>query len=157
MPKGYTIQRFYDISIPGIRRPACVKTAEATILPDVTSTHPTITQVHNAWHIAWALSDRASLSPAPPMLSCPGAGQSLATWVPGETVPQNTCDPDASNSGGTKWPQSLINFLMMGLPIIFVALVACCCTVCICRRRKRRRARREDMSPAAQKEQITIE
>jgi hypothetical protein len=102
-------------------------------------------EVHNAWRIAWESSDRAVLSPTPPQLTC---REAFATWVPGEAAKQE-CSPEpdesAYNSSSTRWNKPLLNFLMIGVPILGVALLVCigiCCWRTCREKRKDSRARK---------------
>jgi len=131
------------VSIENVVSPACFKAVSATTPAPQTTTStdfgfPDGLRVHNAWHITWASSDRAALSPTPPLLTCTG-GQ-IQTWVPGQPVDHYDC-PD-SPKDGIKISQGAIYFLAIGLPIIVVVLVAACCTCCFWRRCKERRARK---------------
>jgi hypothetical protein len=127
---------FESLSIEGIISPACFKDLTAMMTLESTISAPSGLQVHNAWHISWASSDRSTLTPTPPALSY---SESIKTWVPGETVAKTTCS-DTYN-GGVNYDVSLLFFLVIGLPIIALALLISCCTYCICARRKLRRAR----------------
>ncbi|KAK3376335.1 hypothetical protein B0T24DRAFT_618474 [Lasiosphaeria ovina] len=129
-----------DLSINGIASPACFVNLGTTLLPSSSSSvlFPNGIQVHNAWQIAWAASETSTLSPTPPQLAC---GRTLATWVPGEIVPPSNvssagdCQDDSSNSG-VAIGRSLYLFLVVGLPLIFVAIFASCCVLCFRRRRR---------------------
>ncbi len=101
--------------------------------------YPNGMQVHNAWRIAWADSERAALTPTPPALQCSAI---LRTWVPGDQVAEQANCEDSHNSGGVRWYDRLFWFLVAGLPVIaFVILVSCCCCL-FWHRRKERHARR---------------
>jgi hypothetical protein len=124
-------------SIPGVRSPACFRDMSATAPPESSSVlFPNGMHVHNAWHIAWASSDRASLSPTPPVLDY---HQSFSVWAPGEPVTSTGSCPDCDTDDG-HFDGPLIVFLVIGLPVIGLALMISWCICCICHARKRRTA-----------------
>ncbi|KAJ5165024.1 uncharacterized protein N7500_006854 [Penicillium coprophilum] len=89
---------------------------------------------HAAWEISWAASDTASMSPTPPSLD---SGEYFSTWVPGQALITPTPEPTKHQTD--KSLTKLLNFYMIGLPLIGVAVIACgiwCC--CMVRRAKRR-------------------
>jgi len=147
---GYTLDwPIGDLSIENIVSPACFKTVPATATPQATVTtagsdmFSAGMQVHNAWRVAWASSDAATLSPTPPQLTC---REALVTWVPGEESEQE-CQKgsDERHQEGAQWSKPLLNFIMIGVPILGVAILACigaCCWYACREQRKDRRARK---------------
>ncbi|KAK3314030.1 hypothetical protein B0H66DRAFT_369732 [Apodospora peruviana] len=141
-----------DPSISGILRPACFKeiSRSTEFSPTMTSAPPLSAtsreiyfadgmQVHNAWHISWQKSDTSTLSPRPPDLDCTFT---MDYWVPGEpTNPPNTsnCQADSYNSG-VKWPAPSWWFLIIGLPLILIAITVLLCCFFYRRHKKRRLA-----------------
>jgi hypothetical protein len=106
--------------------------------------YPNGLRVHNAWHISWEASDVVTLSPPPPRLPCPTSV--LSTWVPGATVDPNLLGSacDSNNDGTSHMSESetrVFWFLVIGLPIILLTLVATCFGVWCHRRRKARKAK----------------
>ncbi|KAJ5376664.1 hypothetical protein N7509_013550 [Penicillium cosmopolitanum] len=124
--------------------PACGRTinsGETTItapLASRTDATGTFTQgmiVHRAWHVTWAESDTATMSPSLPPLT---SGKYLAVWKPGQGVPDGAFDHHNGDNSGVRGWNSLLYFAMIGVPIIGVAILACGGWLCIRRRRKRR-------------------
>lgn len=97
-------------------------------------------KVHRSWHIRWEASDTTSMSPAPPVLPC--YDPTLTSWVPGgdATVPEQTCRPWPVG-GDDGWNQSVAWFLILGVPLLFVVLVATGCFFC-CRHRRRQKEKK---------------
>lgn len=121
-----------DLSVNGYSTPACFKDAYATSPPlDRLNPDGAIT-VHMPWHISWASSDRPMLTPTPPALDC---GQRISKWIPGESIAQDSCKPENREHQST----SLYFFLVIGLPVILLTLIAGCCAHCCIRRRKEKR------------------
>ena len=118
---------------------ACVQVVapQTTASPDSSS----LVRVHNPWHIMWQSSDVPSLTPPPPQLEC--STSILASWTPGATVGSTLfggpCQETASHNSKGDIAGAL--FLMIGLPILIVALLVSCFGVWCHRRRKRRRTR----------------
>lgn len=112
-----------------------------TLLDDAGSTQLFTqgTQVHNAWHISWAASDTSTLSPALPELT---SSKFVPTWVPGESIPPGMYDREQNIHDGVQIPQSLLWFLMVGLPILGALLIGCCIRCCVIGCRSKRRERR---------------
>jgi hypothetical protein len=98
-------------------------------------------EVISAWEIRWAESDRATLSPKPPLLTCSGA--LIPIWVPGQPAEDMICYESRAEYNGMS--PALQWFFMIGLPIIILALVASCCLCCIKRRRLEKRIRQEEV------------
>ncbi|KAJ5867697.1 hypothetical protein N7534_002250 [Penicillium rubens] len=87
---------------------------------------------HAAWGISWAASDTASMSPALPLLD---SEQYIPTWVPGQSVTAPS-EPKSQNDSALT---ALGYLLMVGLPLIGVAIIACAVWCCFTIRRARRR------------------
>ncbi|KAJ5988233.1 hypothetical protein N7481_003443 [Penicillium waksmanii] len=111
--------------------PACGRTinsGETTItapLASRTDATGTFTQgmiVHRAWHVTWAESDTATMSPSLPPLT---SGKYLAVWKPGQGVPDGAFDHHNGDNSGVRGWNSLLYFAMIGVPIIGVAILAC--------------------------------
>jgi heme/copper-type cytochrome/quinol oxidase subunit 2 len=90
---------------------------------------------HEAWVVTWAPSDTATMSPALPSLAM---AQWVSTWVPGQIV-----TPPAEPKTQNEMPgfDHVVKFLMIGMPIIGVAIIACSIWCCVACRRSRRRER----------------
>ncbi|KAL4758192.1 uncharacterized protein BDW70DRAFT_162773 [Aspergillus foveolatus] len=104
---GYTLEPYPAYILPYMTQP-CIR----TILPDSTpsltitatlshGTGPTTPftsgiALHAPWHITWKESDRALLSPQPPILS---ASETIRYWVPGEAVDEPNTNV-AGDEGG---------------------------------------------------------
>ncbi len=76
--------------------------------------------MHEAWHVSWRGIDTRTLSPSLPALT---SGESLRTWVPG----QSRTDTPSPGGGGEQTDHSwdgVLRFLTIGLPVIVVGLVA---------------------------------
>jgi hypothetical protein len=126
-----------SLSIQGIRSPACFLDAMATVPAESNlDLFPSGVQVHNAWHISWASSDRAALSPTPPALPCT---ERVHKWVPGETLAPKSCTD--SDDDGVNINPKVFFVLVAGLPAFFFVSLISCCMICIYSRRKSRRAR----------------
>ena len=101
-------------------------------------------QMHEAWQITWAASDTSTLSPPPPEISMGGVA---SMWVPGEPLPALTptgiylpssTQTDTHGTSDRDIWAPLMRFLMIGLPIILVAIIGGCVT-CIVRGNSRER------------------
>ncbi|UZP39393.1 hypothetical protein NXS19_007209 [Fusarium pseudograminearum] len=105
----------------------------------VTSSHGDGTLiVHQAWAITWDASNRATPSPKPPALS---SEQTIRSWEALTSVKGEALFTKRRNEGpGTT---TEINFLMIGLPIIFGALFICLFCMCFWNRRKMRKRGQE--------------
>ncbi|KAL8337075.1 hypothetical protein RB601_008535 [Gaeumannomyces tritici] len=96
-------------------------------------------KVHRSWHVSWEASDTTSMSPTPPELPC--YDPTVTSWLPGETIPEQYCRP-MPLPNDDEWNQSVAWFLIVGVPLLFVALVATACFVCcLCRRRRRQNSK----------------
>ncbi|GFF23494.1 hypothetical protein IFM58399_00312 [Aspergillus lentulus] len=96
-------------------------------------------QVHEAWAISWAGSDTATMSPSLPTLT---NSMIVPTWVPGEIIPPGRYDRGYEGSDMPGW-EPILRFLMIGVPIIGVALFATSVWCCIWCRRVRRKERQQ--------------
>ncbi|KAG2010866.1 hypothetical protein GB937_007409 [Aspergillus fischeri] len=96
-------------------------------------------QVHQAWAISWAASDTNTMSPSLPLLT---NSMVVPTWVPGEIIPPGMYDRGSDGSDMPGW-EPIMRFIMIGVPIIGVALIASCVWACIWCRRVRRKERQE--------------
>ncbi|KAF4162406.1 hypothetical protein CNMCM6936_002132 [Aspergillus lentulus] len=96
-------------------------------------------QVHEAWAISWAGSDTATMSPSLPTLT---NSMIVPTWVPGEIIPPARYDRGYEGSDMPGW-EPILRFLMIGVPIIGVALLAASVWCCIWCRRVRRKERQQ--------------
>ncbi|KAK3942447.1 hypothetical protein QBC46DRAFT_447868 [Diplogelasinospora grovesii] len=147
---GFTPQvSLRSFAIPTIDVP-CVGTLSSGQPPITARLNPTddsggasttiVTQgavVHQAWHVSWAESDTSTLSPSLPALT---SSKYLGSWVPGQTVAPGEGDrPSEYNDLG--WG-SIMNFIMIGIPIIGVVILASAIGCCIWCRKERRRERR---------------
>ncbi|GLI73037.1 hypothetical protein PoHVEF18_001235 [Penicillium ochrochloron] len=126
--------------------PACARTIKSG---DTTITAPLWSQtdimgtftegmiVHRAWHVSWAESDTASMSPSLPPLT---SGKYLDYWEPGQVIPDGAFDHhNGRDSGGSQgWPSEYY-FAAIGAPLIFVAFLACG-GYFLCHKRRKRRA-----------------
>jgi hypothetical protein len=134
----------YALPTP-VLSPACSRTfksGETTItapLASNTEIMGTFTEgmiVHRAWHVSWAASDTASMSPSLPPLT---SGKYLATWEPGQVIADGMYDHHNGNNSGVGGWSSLIYFAAIGVPLIGVALITCGGWL-LCRKRRKRRA-----------------
>ncbi|KAK4041115.1 hypothetical protein C8A01DRAFT_15092 [Parachaetomium inaequale] len=104
-------------------------------------------RAHNAWHISWASSDIPSLSPAPPALPCPSDGNMvISSWAPGATVDPSLSGLCNHNDGVSRMSPSDTRsfwFLVVGLPLIVVAVIAAWSGWWCHRRSRRHRAKLE--------------
>ncbi|ORY15482.1 hypothetical protein BCR34DRAFT_178637 [Clohesyomyces aquaticus] len=117
--------------------------ASPTTLADVISAAPifhSAVQVHNPYQISWDATDKATLSPTPPDFTY-GCTATLRTWIPGESVGSLPCNNkhDNLNIGNT----GLFFFVVIGVPIIAVVLIATCCGI-YCRKARRIRRGRDE-------------
>ncbi|KAJ5121653.1 uncharacterized protein N7515_009614 [Penicillium bovifimosum] len=124
--------------------PVCARTfsaGETTITAplvsrtDATGTFTEGVIVHRAWHVTWAESDTATMSPSLPPLT---SGKYLARWEPGQAVPDGWYDRHNGDNSGIRGWSSLLYFTEIGVPLIGVAILACGAWLCIRRRRKHR-------------------
>ncbi|KFY74702.1 hypothetical protein V499_05284 [Pseudogymnoascus sp. VKM F-103] len=149
----------YTLGNPGVtlqsldNAAACVSAIGVTS-PSTTSTSSTLStgqtphatpypygiQIHNAYQITWASSDRPTLSPTPPDFNY-GCSATLDVWVPGESVGALECNnrSDGEGAGRAGW----MVFIMVGVPVIVVVFVASWCTYCYRSSKKKWRAEDE--------------
>lgn len=90
-------------------------------------------QVHRPWTVTWAASDTSSLTPSLPSLT---TGMTLATWVPGETVPAELYEPRPSD--GLKIGGGFYG-LVVGIPVGVVVIACVLVWVCVRAKRAERR------------------
>ncbi|KAL1955659.1 hypothetical protein VTO42DRAFT_8204 [Malbranchea cinnamomea] len=104
-------------------------------------------QVHQAWHISWAESDTSTLTPSLPELT---SSKLVPTWTPGQTIPPGMYDRESGSNDGPRGLGGVVWFLMIGIPIIGVVLIALAVWFCIRHRRAKReqRERRAAMDAA---------
>jgi len=161
---GYTLDwPIGELSVNNIVSPACFREVTATTPPPAqTTTTDTGSELmfsggmeaRNAWRIAWQSSDMAALSPTPPQLTC---REPLAKWVPGNPAKQ-VCSrepEESSNSSSSKWSKPLLDFIMIGVPILGVAVLVCigvCCWRACREGRRDRQARKAYERRAASQE-----
>ncbi|KAJ6779794.1 hypothetical protein PWT90_01486 [Aphanocladium album] len=100
-------------------------------------------RVESMWLITWAKSDTKSMSPRPPSLGGDCTGAEIHTWVPGAKVKDGQRFCSRPESGGEPFSNPGIMFMMVGLPIIVVAIpsIFFCCVKPRLRRIRRERAR----------------
>ncbi|KAK4158278.1 hypothetical protein C8A00DRAFT_28784 [Chaetomidium leptoderma] len=110
-------------------------------------------RAHNAWHISWASSDIPSLSPTPPALPCPSdPSVMISSWTPGATVDPSLSSLCNRNNGESTWSSSDAKsyvFVVVGLPLIAVAIIATWFG-CWCHRRARRHRAKLERAAALQ-------
>lgn len=119
--------RAYDTGYEFIALSApCLRYADSTIF------------VHEAWHVSWAQSDTATLSPS--LLSLTSS-MLVPSWTPGEVIPDGKYDYAEKNDDPAlgQLTRSLMYFLEVGVPLIFVALIACISACCYRRRRRQQK------------------
>ncbi|KAK4120427.1 hypothetical protein N657DRAFT_161697 [Parathielavia appendiculata] len=146
---GFTYSHYHDLLIDGFSRTplACFANTTDTAAPTATASpagSPHRLRVHNAWHISWDASDISSLSPTPPPFAPCTTSPVIRSWVPGATVepnaffvPGGACEWNDGTSRWSKGETIGMWFLMVGVPIIGLAILATCLG-CWCRRRRRR-------------------
>lgn len=81
---------------------------------------------HQPYTITWDMSDTHTMTPSLPLLTY---SMLVPTWKPGEKIPAGKYDRYGSDSidapdGVNLLP--LFHFLVIGLPLIGVALLSCC-------------------------------
>ncbi|KAL2127333.1 hypothetical protein VTI74DRAFT_10894 [Chaetomium olivicolor] len=107
-------------------------------------------RAHNAWHISWAFSDTLSLSPTPPALPCPSdPSVVISSWTPGAVVDPSLSSLCNHNDGVSTWSPSETRslwFLIVGLPLIVVTVIAAWSGWGCHRRSRRHRAKLEKMA-----------
>ncbi|OBT95626.1 hypothetical protein VE01_05911 [Pseudogymnoascus verrucosus] len=156
---AYCCASGYTLGNPGVtlqsldNAAACVSAIGVTS-PSTTSTSSTLStgqtphatpypygiQIHNAYQITWASSDKPTLSPTPPDFSS-GCSATLSKWVPGEPVGAMECNnrSDGGGAGRAGW----MVFIMVGVPVIVVVFVASWCVYCYRSSKKKWRAEDE--------------
>lgn len=154
---GYAVQGNSD----------CVQTVSPTtnIYSDGHATVSLALRLHKPWRVTWKADDVTKLSPAPPPQLRPTcANIQIYSWRPGQTVLDSASSTSSSSlSGSTPGLGSngtaryvgecrqaevrqvdhsldgLFYFMVIGLPIIGVAILSCCVCCCVRGSRKRRR------------------
>ncbi|KAJ5836481.1 hypothetical protein N7447_002507 [Penicillium robsamsonii] len=89
---------------------------------------------HAVWEISWAASDTVSMSPTLPPLD---SGEYFSTWVLGQSLTMPSLEPTKDQNDPTL--TTLGYFLMVGLPLIGVEIIACSVWCCFTIRRANRR------------------
>ena len=112
---------------------------------------PSGMQIHNAYQISWDATDKPTLSPTPPDFDYE-CSATLAKWVPGESVGALPCRNRTDD--GKFGDGRLYMFLVVGIPVIAVALIAGCCGVYFRNRRKKVRGREERSSGRGARPQV---
>lgn len=147
---GYDLDRpAINLTTVGISSPACVSqigvppSAAATVTKrDASHSSPTFcpdgVQVHKAYHITWEASDRSTLSPIPPDLSC---STIVPKWVPGQSLAYSCPTYTNVPEHGSLPSAPVFFFLVVGLPLIAVTFFGACGGYCSYRIRKERRQR----------------
>ena len=78
-------------------------------------------QAHEAWQISWEAADRSTLTPSLPDLT---SNKQVPTWTAGETIPTGKYDPETGEGNDMPGSGRVIQFAMIGVPIIWVAIIA---------------------------------
>ncbi|PGH08765.1 hypothetical protein AJ79_05864 [Helicocarpus griseus UAMH5409] len=95
-------------------------------------------QIHEAWHITWQDTDTSTLSPQLPSLP---THHVVWTWSPGETI------KPVEYSTSLRGMEPLLRFIMIGIPIIGVTVIASIVWCCIRRHKKKKEKKREALEP----------
>ncbi|OBT78200.1 hypothetical protein VF21_02708 [Pseudogymnoascus sp. 05NY08] len=148
---GYTLNN-PQVTLPSLDDLACIS-AVGVPSPSTTSTttstlssgpepppYPHGIQIHNAYQITWASTDKPTLSPTPPDFNY-GCSATLSVWVPGESVGSLECN-NRSDGGGAGKGVGMV-FIMVGIPVIVVVFVGAWCTYCYRSSKKKWRAEDE--------------
>lgn len=97
-------------------------------------------QVHDAWQISWVAADRSTLTPSLPTLT---SSRLVPEWNPGRKLRPGEYTPGGIEESDMGNWQPLLNFIMIGVPIIGVTVIALSVWCCIwCRREKRKERER---------------
>ena len=116
----------------------------------LTTGSDTTVMLHDPWWIAWAASDRSILIPILPDLT---NSMLIPTWTPGESIANGKYDrgdlSDDSWIFQRKYP-GLFWFLVVGVPILFVACVSSCVWCCVrnCKKTRRKKVVARDLIPS---------
>lgn len=94
-------------------------------------------QAHEAWQISWEAADRSTLTPSLPDLT---SRKHVPTWTAGETIPSGKHDPETGQGNDMPGSGRVIQFAMIGVPIIGVAIIALCVWLIIRHKLKKKRA-----------------
>ncbi|KFY14703.1 hypothetical protein V492_02461 [Pseudogymnoascus sp. VKM F-4246] len=150
---AYCCASGYNLDDPGLtlqslssQELACVsaigvKAISSTTTASVTETlhpFPNGIQIHKAYHISWDETDKPTLSPTPPDFSY-GCSATLDMWVPGESVDPLPCNNQTGDGGGVN-KAAVTVFMMVGIPVIVVVLIATCCGYYCRKSRRKQRA-----------------
>ncbi|KAJ3497961.1 hypothetical protein NLG97_g1496 [Lecanicillium saksenae] len=94
------------------------------------------------WLITWAKSDTKTMKPQPPSLAGDCSDAEIATWVPGAKVTDDQRQCSRPESGGGIFANAGTTFLVVGLPILVVAIpsIFFCCIKPRLRRIRKERA-----------------
>ncbi|KAF7133712.1 hypothetical protein CNMCM5793_005066 [Aspergillus hiratsukae] len=95
-------------------------------------------QAHQAWAISWSASDTATMSPSLPDLTNVIV---VPTWVPGETINPSLYEGASGTSDGPRL-EGVMHFVMIGIPIIGVAIIALGIWCWCCRGKREERQQR---------------
>ncbi|KAK4186214.1 hypothetical protein QBC35DRAFT_348241, partial [Podospora australis] len=115
---GFALSLINNLRIDGFPDMVC---AQATTLED---SQQSVLRVHNEWFISWASSDVPSLTPAPPQPAC--STSRIPTWIPGDNAVDlgSPCTGTPNNDVPSHQKDAGVAlFLMIGLPLIFVAII----------------------------------
>lgn len=85
-------------------------------------------QAHEAWHITWEDAHRSTLTPSLPDLT---SGKHVPEWTPGEVIPSGKYDMEREQGSDMPGAQRVVDFAMIGAPILGVAVVAPCIWLCV--------------------------
>ncbi|KAK2800033.1 hypothetical protein FQN50_008272 [Emmonsiellopsis sp. PD_5] len=127
--------------VPSISRPCTrfFKYGETTIsYTDSDSSTGVFTggiQVHEAWRVTWNDEDTSTLSPSLPSLD---PTTLVESWVPGQTLPPAPRKEHGPNLTG------LLNFVMIGVPIIGLTVIGLIIWCVVRRHKRKKRERREE-------------
>ncbi|KAM5369069.1 hypothetical protein ACJZ2D_009164 [Fusarium nematophilum] len=100
--------------------------------------------LHPAWFVSWGASDTSTLTPQLPTLT---SGRMVPTWTPGQEIPDRKYNDSSRDDGPFGTP--LLQFIMIGIPIIAVAFIAIGITCCVRHSRWKARKRAFEMSMQA--------
>ncbi len=118
-----------------------------TVVGTVTEPITSGVLMHEAWHVSWRGADTSTLSPSLPALTL---GESFKTWVPGQSQTQTPSPGRGGEQPDHSW-DGVLRFLMIGLPIIVVGLVAAIAFYCLYARRRARMGKRDAIPETVRK------
>jgi hypothetical protein len=125
--------------------------SETRIVDNAGSTHLIARgiQVHQPWHVSWKESETDDLPLSLPALT---SSMWVPTWVPGKPIPSGWYQGNGRNSTSLGDMEGVIWFLIIGVPMISLALIGSCVWCCVhnsrVRRREKLRALQEQMRRA---------